>query len=147
LSVRRFLAIVLLALLPLQFSWAALASYCEHETQGAGHFGHHAHAHAHAHDHAPAHQASARSDAGPAADLAADASPTPDETGSADGDKAPGAMDLDCGHCHGTCSAMLTLPLGLPDALSTALPSATLDETGGAHAPTRPERPQWLPLA
>jgi hypothetical protein len=139
LPVRRFLAIVLLALLPLQFSWAAVASYCGHETQGAGHFGHH--------DHDHAHHAGASSDAGPAADLSAHASPTPDKTGGAESDKAPGAMDLDCGHCHGTCSAMLTSPMGLPGALSTALPSATLDETGGAHAPTRPERPQWLPLA
>lgn len=41
---RRRLAIVLLALLPLQFSWAAVASYCGHETQAAtGHFGHHGH--------------------------------------------------------------------------------------------------------
>jgi hypothetical protein len=137
--VRRFLAIVLLALLPLQFSWAAVASYCKHETQGAGHFGHH--------DHDHAHHAGASSDAGQAADLTADASLTPNETGSAEGDKAPGAMDLDCGHCHGTCSAMLTWPLGMPDVPSTAPPSATLDESGGAHAPTRPERPQWLPLA
>ena len=65
----------------------------------------------------------------------------------AQGDKAPGAIDLDCGHCHGTCGVMLTLPPGLPGTLSTAPPSAFLDETGGAHAPTRPERPQWLPLA
>jgi hypothetical protein len=138
--VRRFLAMVLLALLPLQFSWAAVASYCEHETQGAGHFGHH--------DHDHAHHAGASRDAGPAADLSAFASPSPDETGSAELDKAPGAMDLDCGHCcHGTCGVMLTWPLGLPGALSTAPPSATLDEMGGAHAPTRPERPQWLPLA
>ena len=136
---RRFLAIFLLALLPLQFSWAAVASYCEHETQGSGHFGHH--------DHGHAHHAGAISDAGPAADLTADASPTPDETGSAEGDKAPGAMDLDCGHCHGTCSAMLTWPLGMPVVPSTAPPNATLDETGGAQAPTRPERPQWLSLA
>jgi hypothetical protein len=136
---RRFLATVLLVLLPLQFSWAAVASYCEHETQGAGHFGHH--------DHDHAHQAGASRDAGPAADLTADASPTLDDTGSADGDKAPGAMDLDCGHCHGTCGAMLIWPLGMPGAPSTAPPSATLDEAGDAHAPTRPERPQWLPLA
>jgi hypothetical protein len=70
-----------------------------------------------------------------------------DATADATGDKAPGAMDLDCGHCHGYCSVMLTLPSALPGALSTAHPSATLDEAGGAHAPTRPERPQWLPLA
>ncbi len=123
LPVRRILAIVLLAMLPLQFSWAAVASYCEHETQGTGHFGHHE-----CQKHA---DASARADAEP----------------DANGDKAPGAMDLDCGHCHGTCSGMLTPASGVPGALSTAPPSATLDEAVGAHAPTRPERPQWLPLA
>lgn len=140
--VRRFLAIVLLALLPFQFTWAALASYCGHESQAStGHFGHHDH------DYVHAHHAGASSGAGLAADLSAAASSTPDVTGGADGGMAPGAMDLDCGHCHGTCSVMLTRPLGLPGALSTAPPRATLDETGGAHAPTRPERPQWLPLA
>jgi hypothetical protein len=128
--VRRFLAIVLLALLPLQFSWAAVASYCGHEEQaGATHFGHHEHQHH--------------------ADAGADAEGIvgPDTTADAPGDMAPGAMDLDCNHCHGYCSVMLTLPSGLPGALSTEAPCATLDEAGGAHAPTRPERPQWLPLA
>ena len=127
---RRLLAIVLLALLPLQFSWAAVASYCGHETQaGVEHFGHHDHQH----------HADASDGAGPDANLDANAN-------AADG-KAPGAMDLDCGHCHGTCSMMLNLLSALPGALSTAPPGATLDESGGAHAPTRPERPQWLPLA
>ena len=115
----------MLALLPLQFSWAAVAVYCEHETQGAGHFGHHEHQH--------------DADAGPHGDAAPDADAT--------GDKAPGAMDLDCGHCHGQCSVMLSLPLAPPGLPSTALPGATTDEAGGAHAPTRPERPQWLRLA
>ncbi len=135
---RRFTAIFLLAMLPLQFSWAEVASYCGHESQAStGHFGHHDHKH----------HADAGRDAGPAVDSGADLSSSQDEAGGTNSDKAPGGMDLDCGHCHGTCSAMLTLPMGLPGALSTALPSATLDETGGVHAPTRPERPQWLPLA
>ncbi|MDH1765571.1 hypothetical protein ABE607_16300 [Comamonas aquatica] len=139
---RRFLAIFLLTMLPLQFSWAAVATYCGHESQAStGHFGHHDH------DHDHEHHADAGSDAGPAVDAGADLTSSPDEVGGANGDKAPSAMDLDCGHCHGTCSAMLTLPMGLPGALSTALPSVTVDKTGGAHAPTRPERPQWLPLA
>jgi hypothetical protein len=123
--VRRLLAIFVLALLPLQFSWAAVAVYCEHETQGAGHFGHHEHQH--------------NADVG----AHADATPDPDATG----DKAPGAMDLDCGHCHGQCSVMLALPAEPPGLLSTAPPSDTTDEAVGAHAPTRPERPQWLRLA
>jgi hypothetical protein len=56
-------------------------------------------------------------------------------------------MDLDCGHCHGTCGMMFSLPTTVTGLLSAMPPSATLDESGGAHAPTRPERPQWLPLA
>jgi hypothetical protein len=104
-----------------------VASYCQHETQGAGHFGHHEHEHEH------------HTNAGPNAEPVA-------ETDTQD-DKAPGAMDLDCGQCHGYCSVMLTLTTGVPGALSTAHPSTTHDEAGGAHAPTRPERPQWLRLA
>ncbi len=127
---RRILAIVLLALLPFQFTWAAVASYCGHETQAAvKHFGHHEHEH----------HADVGGDAEPDADLAANAD--------VQGDKAPGAMDLDCGHCHGTCSAMLTLPSALPGLLSAAHPSAILEEAESAYALTRPERPQWLPLA
>jgi hypothetical protein len=132
LSVRRILAIVLLALLPLQFSWAAVASYCGHEEQaGAAHFGHHQHQHQH--------HADTGDNAEPLAAL--------DATADAAGDKAPGAMDLDCGHCHGFCSVVPALNPGVPEALSTAHPSATLDEAGGAHAPARPERPQWPLLA
>lgn len=39
----RFIAILILALLPLQWSYAAVASYCKHETlpTGQGHLGHH----------------------------------------------------------------------------------------------------------
>lgn len=41
---RRFILIVVMCLLPLQWSWAAAARVCEHE-QGAVHFGHHGHQH------------------------------------------------------------------------------------------------------
>jgi hypothetical protein len=130
--VRRFLAIVLLALLPLQFSWAAVASYCGHEEQaGATHFGHHEHQH----------HADTVGNAEPVADLVRMRPRMPLR------DKAPGAMDLDCGHCHGYCSVMPTVAVGPAWRTFTAHPSAILDEAGGAHAPTRPERPQWLPLA
>ena len=136
LPVSRFLIIVLLALLPLQFSWAAVAPYCGHETQaGLEHFGHHEHQHQH------------HADASDGAGLDAALMATSDANSDAGDGKAPGVMDLDCGHCHGTCSMMFNLPSALPGALSTAPPSATLDESGGAHAPTRPERSQWLPLA
>jgi hypothetical protein len=127
---RRVLAILLLALLPLQFSWAAVASYCGHEEQvGATHFGHHEHQH----------PAGSSSNAEPFA--------VPDAPEDAPGDQPLGATDPDCGHCHGYCGVMLMVPPGLPGTTLTAHPNASLDEAGGAHAPTRPERPQWLPLA
>lgn len=46
---RRFILISMMLLLPLQWSWAAAGSVCEHE-DGGQHFGHHAHQH-HAADH------------------------------------------------------------------------------------------------
>ncbi len=116
--VRRLLAIVLLALLPLQFSWAAVASYCEHETSvGAGHVCHHEHPH----------QANV-------------------DDGCPEG-PATGAGDVDCGHCHGHCTGLLGLPESLSGDRSTATLHTSPDEAGGAHAPARPERPQWAPLA
>lgn len=43
---RRWLSILFLVMLPFQFSWAAAASYCQHETgKLASHFGHHEHKH------------------------------------------------------------------------------------------------------
>lgn len=43
---RRWLSIVLLLMLPLQSGWAALGSYCQHETGiQAEHPGHHPHQH------------------------------------------------------------------------------------------------------
>ena len=46
LSMRRVLVFLLAVLLPLQFTWGAVTSYCEHETGAASqHFGHHQHVH------------------------------------------------------------------------------------------------------
>lgn len=43
---RRFLLILFLVVLPLQFAWGAAARYCTHENSPtAKHFGHHAHVH------------------------------------------------------------------------------------------------------
>ena len=125
---RKWLAIFLLAFVPLQLSWAVAASYCQHEIAAATqHFGHHSPHQHHIDNHS-------------IADL--------DATADIHSDKASDTMDLDCDHCcHGYCSVMLTLSSDLPSVLSTALPTATLDEASGAHLPTRPERPQWLLLA
>ena len=119
---RRWFAILMLALLPLQFSWAAVAAYCGHESgQHAEHLGHHEHRHA---DQAKADQDSAPAD-----------------------QKAPAGFDFDCGHCHGTGASMPT-PVGDMSPLALASHPVTLVEgTVRTLAPSPPERPQWLPLA
>jgi hypothetical protein len=43
---RRWLTLLLLVMLPLQFTWAAAAAYCQHEqAPAARHMGHHEHEH------------------------------------------------------------------------------------------------------
>lgn len=128
--VRRFLAIFMLVVLPFQFSWAAAASYCAHESSpDAAHFGHHEHQH-----HADG------SDLEPV---------VADEAAGADAQdgKASGGTDLDCGQCHSSSGAMQTLALAVPAPILAAAPSTAPEEFRGAHAATRPERPQWRPLA
>lgn len=115
---RRWLAIILLAFLPIQLSWAAVASYCEHETTTeTSHLGHHEHKHN--------------------ADLAE----------GADDQKAPGSVDLDCGHCLGSGAAMPLPAAALLPLLNTSRPVSLIDLFERAQAPTPPERPQWLSLA
>ena len=131
-AMSRLLAIFFLVLLPFQFSWAAVAPYCGHERGVvSGHFGHHEH-----HHHSAAEgdgDGKTFADSKAATELQAD--------------KAPGAIDLDCGQCHGNCSVMLSLPSYLTAGVSVEPPGATIDVASGAHTPTRPERPQWRPLA
>lgn len=129
-SVYRILVIFLLALLPFQFTWAAVESYCGHEAQSeAVHFGHHEHEHS--------------------AIGGNSAEPIADQSASADdkGDKSPGVMDVDCGHCHGTCSAIPSATSELFGMLSLVAGHSGSDEANGVHTSARPERPQWLPLA
>lgn len=122
---RRWLAVLLLVLLPFQFSWAAVASYCGHETgAAASHVGHHDHA---GHGHA-------------AKDADASAK------GKTDG-SAAGVSGLDCGHCHGHCA-------GLVLGIAAYAPPALAHAPSGLHASRRaepmqalPERPQWAALA
>jgi hypothetical protein len=119
---RRWFAILVLALLPLQFSWAAVAAYCGHETgPHAQHLGHHEHQHL-----------------GPAS---VDTDGAPADQG------APAGLDFDCGHCHGTCASM-PAPGGDVVPLSvSSRPAAPAQGTVRTLAQSPPERPQWRPLA
>lgn len=116
---RRCFAVVLLALLPLQFGWAAVAAYCGHESGAASqHVGHHQHVHADA-----------------ATDGGGDATP-------------PGGFDFDCGHCHHGGCASLPVTAGGVAAPETASPPAAPAGVRLRSALQRPpERPQWAQLA
>lgn len=122
---RRWLAILLLVLLPTQMSWAAVADYCRHE-QGAGanHVGHHDHA---AHGHGAV--------APEPVDL-----PDLDAGGLSSG-------ELDCDHCHGQCAGVLASIEApkLDRATGASIPEVR--HPRAAHAADQPERPQWPLLA
>lgn len=78
---RHWFILFLLAFLPLQTTWAAAGSYCQHEIGAAAqHFGHHEHRH----------QDGAN------------------DEGKAKSSKAVFAVDGDCDFCHPCCGAVLT---------------------------------------
>jgi hypothetical protein len=112
---RRWLVVFLMAVLPLQLSWAAVAAYCQHE-QGpakAAHFGHHDHEH---HD---------------------DGAAGEDENAK----KGPLALDDDCGTCHlGHAQTLLSdAPAMAPPVLPPRV--ALQPMLHGSHIPALPERP------
>jgi hypothetical protein len=121
---RRWLAALLLTLLSVQLSWAAVAPYCQHEAAQSGHFGHHEHQH-HA---ASAHDAE-------------------DMSGTDQSAKSPLSVDLDCDQCHGTCAGLTQVASRTLDSIPTALPSAMAAMGVTAGSFERPERPKWLHLA
>jgi len=43
--VKKFLLILLLTILPIQYAWSMAAVYCQHEPSKVSHFGHHGHQH------------------------------------------------------------------------------------------------------
>lgn len=127
---RRLLAAILLAVLPLQLCWSAVATYCGHEKRvGVSHFGHHEHQHR------------------AAIDGAADTLPADAEVADAAAEKPLGVADSDCGQCHGGCNAVAAWPGVLAAAHSKVLLCAPADEFGRVRARSRPERPKWLSLA
>jgi hypothetical protein len=116
---KRFLATVLLALLPLQFSWAALAGYCQHESDvTAPHLGHHSH------DHQAADKHESEEDLVSSAEV-----------------------HHDCATCHLGCSAALASDLITPTAAADRDYPFDYDVNPSLALTERPERPQWPTLA
>lgn len=124
---RRLLAIFLLILLPLQAAWVAAAPYCGHEPSAAvEHIGHHQHEHE-AHDSSDV--APAIADSGVPQDMLA------------------GWVDLDCHSCHGFGNAMVLEPGNLGVAPGQPRYPQGIALQSLQPPLSRPERPQWQPLA
>ena len=139
---RRWCAIFLLCLLPLQFSWAAVAAYCGHEVAPQSqHFGHHAHVHEHA-DAARDAASDAASDAAPDAQVNIQAVDLEERV-----DLSLGINHLDCAQCHATCAALTVLPGSLALVIDRSQGLAQFESRVRTRALAPPDRPQWLPLA
>lgn len=112
---RRFVLICVMLLLPVQWTWAAAAAYCAHESSPAAarHFGHHEHVHKSSSTESSKQGQSAKT----------------------------GALDLDCEYCH--LSAAQWLP-ALHDIVPPTLGASfeLQDPTlVGSHIGSGPERP------
>jgi hypothetical protein len=120
---RRVICTLLLLLMPLQFSWAAVVPYCGHEAAPQSqHVGHHAHEH-----HADTPVLSSDTDAAT--------------------ESSPWTADLDCAQCHASNAA----PTGTDDALRPdgrrVHPASMIATMVWGHQQSRPDRPQWPCLA
>mgnify|MGYP006898455926 CR=1 FL=1 len=115
---RRFLILVMLCLLPLQVSWAAVSDYCGHEQEKAAqHFGHHDHDH----------------------------KAFPEKS---DADKQPGKLNFGHDHCHLSGFLGLLSELVVQTSLPPTQPALRGDERIYASpALDRLERPNWHTLA
>jgi hypothetical protein len=103
----------------LQYSWAAMAGYCEHETAVTAKApGHHSHDHSSA-----AHQ----------------------ETGQKTVQSV--CMDHDCATCHLGCAAPLVSDLKTSTVAASNVHPLHLQATSSQLSRERPERPQWPALA
>lgn len=116
----RCLAVLLLMLLPLQFSWAALANYCQHEGgQTARHVGHHDHQHL--------------KTSGSAAETKAG--------------KLPAGSDSDCCACHAHCLGAVADTMPFAANGGAFLIATAIQPQPVGPPPMEPERPKWLPHA
>lgn len=117
-KMRRWIAVLLLLIVPLQLSWGAVSGYCLHEDGNAPrHFGHHVHQHA-------------------------------DAAGKSSDAKALGGVDSDCAGCHlNGAIALLTSVIEQTIAGVTSDVDSTPSVLPASRAVQPPERPQWSRLA
>ncbi len=110
---RRWLSILLLVLLPFQFTWSVAASYCGHESApSTHHIGHHTHQHD---------------------DGSAEKSKSPSKL----------APDTDCGTCHLSAAKTVPADAAELDAPVTQVLGTGAALRFSSRAPDHPERPNW----
>lgn len=115
---RRFVLLCMMLLLPVQWTWAAAAAYCAHESSPAAarHIGHHDHVHK---------------------TSKADSSKQGQAT-------KTGALDLDCEYCHLSAAQWLLALHAIVPPTTGALPPLGDPLLEGSHVDSGPERPDWL---
>ncbi len=116
---RKLLAVLMLLALPLQFSWAVAASYCQHEEgQAVQHFGHHHHQHQ---------------------QVSAD--------GKEAGGKSPLQAHADCSACHLSCPAAAASSAAVSVVAPASLVAGDPPGALPSVVPESPERPKWMRFA
>lgn len=122
---RRWLTILLLFILPVQFAWSAAAAYCQHEDAPAKtHIGHHVHEH------------KAGNDTGSKA-----SGQHLGESSSAKAGKLLG--DNDCGYCHFSVVKPMVSEAVKLDSTATFSLHAASKKTFSSRGPDLLERPNW----
>jgi hypothetical protein len=116
---RRWIAVFMLLVLPLQFAWAAAAPYCAHEAAAVAgkHPGHHQHVH----------QGGDVANAG-------------------DAGTGIGANHTDCASCHAGAAATLPQPTAELAAAPRDVLREPLAPRYRSHTPSGPERPDIVEL-
>lgn len=111
---RRLVLICIMLLLPVQWTWAAAAAYCAHESSpSSGHIGHHEHVHK---------------------------SSSTEDLKKAQASKAA-ALDLDCGYCHLSAAQWLPAPKDVMPPVMGAVFSVQDQPPVRSHISSGPERP------
>lgn len=115
---KRLLLIFLLTILPLQATWAAVATYCQHEQEvKSRHFGHHEHQHEHGHEQAHAEEQQKDSSV---------------------------KFHTDCLTCHGAAAAMIMPRVDAPPVAPNSLVVASSASHLTSIPSSRPEKPKWV---
>ena len=133
-SMRALTALALIFLLSLQLSWAAVVPYYAHESGMSSDF-------------SGLTEVPSKSSHPSGSTQTSSLSISPEVTTHSIEKTSTGSMKSDCEQCHGHFSAVLGMEPENFGIFASGLHDVAPDEFGGAHMSSRPERPQWRPLA